>query len=403
MINNSQSPDGMSLDSPSYERQSLFVLLFLGSVFFGNIYGRFTLPLTIILLPLLVVYLRAVSFNFVFFLPVISCLSVIAQAVAGYPPQKADISVYFGFVYSTMIMVGLGRATLDDDRLRLGLIGGGLFIALVMVLTSASNFSSEIDFYAVKNLMVTPLGSSNYLAIFILFSFTVALFFSHYLISTVLAVAIFITFSRTGYIMLALTAIIWFVEMRLRPSATTRKYTFIVSMSVLAAVWFGLYINYDSLPLSLANRVELWRDAVGQVLEYPLFGTPRSTYLQIFHGLAWDPHNSVLNLLILVGLAGTAVYACFLFVVIKTFRELSFDSLIWKAVYYAVIVSLIWSLFEVILLTPAYDILLAVLFCFARGKKRELTNQRRTVGANSDHSSSISIESMDGGSVRTQL
>jgi hypothetical protein len=386
MINKSQTPHGMSLDSLSYERQSLFVLIFLGSVFFGNIYGRFTLPLTIILLPMLVVYLRAVSIEFISFLPVISCFPVVAQAIAGYPPQKADISVYFGFVYSTMIMVGMGRATLDDDRLRLGLIGGGLFIALVMVLTSASNFSSELDFYAVKNLMVTPLGSSNYLAIFILFSFTVALFFSHYLISAVLAIAIFITFSRTGYIMLALTGLIWFVDMRLRPSVRTRKYIFMISMAVLAVIWLALYVNFDSLPLSLANRVELWRDAVGQVLNFPLFGAPRSVYLQIFHGLAWDPHNSVLNLLILLGVTGTIVYAYFLFVIIKTFRELAFDSLIWKAVYYAVIVSLVWSLFEVILLTPAYDILLAVLFCFARSRKRELGRRHLARETNNDWS-----------------
>jgi hypothetical protein len=122
----------------------------------------------------------------------------------------------------------------------------------------------------------------------------------------------------------------------------------------------------------LANRAELWREAIDQVTRFPLFGVPRSEYLRIFNGLAWDPHNSILNLLILVGVVGLAIYGYYLYIVVSTFRKLAHDSLIWKSIYYAVSVSLIWSLFEVILLTPAYDILLAVLFCFARSREKDL-------------------------------
>lgn len=373
MINHTDSPSGMSLNSLSYERQSLFVLIFLGSVFFGNIYGRYTLPLTIILLPLLVVYLRAVKFELISFLPVIACIPVVAQTIAGYPPQKADISVYFAFVYSSMVLIGLGRATLDEDRLRIGLIGGGLFISLVMVLKSATDFSMATDFYSIKNLMVTPLGSSNYLAIFILFSFTIALFQSSFLIASLLALAIFITFSRTGYILLFVTVAMWFVDTRYQLSPRKRKYLVSISLALLVGVWMSLYFSYEMLPPSLAIRVGLWHEAINQFIKFPWFGSPRSEYLHIFQGAAWDPHNSVLNLLILVGATGAAIYGYFLFIVLKTFRLLSFNSVVWKSIYYAVIVSLIWSLFEVILLTPAYDILLAVLFCFARSQLRSFT------------------------------
>jgi hypothetical protein len=362
----------MDFDSSLYERQSLFILIFLGSVFFGNIYGRFTLPLTIILLPFFAIYLRTIRFTFFSFLPLLACLPVVAQTIAGYPPRKADISVYFAFVYSSMILVGMGKSTLDDDRLRLGLIGGGLFISLVMVLSSVSLLNALDDFYEIKNSMVTPLGSSNYLAVFILFSFTVALFFSRYIVASILAIALFITFSRTGYVMFFITFCIWYVEKKITLSSGAKKILSLLSVAIIICVWILLCINVDSLPQSLANRAELWREAIDQVTRFPLFGVPRSEYLRIFNGLAWDPHNSILNLLILVGVVGLAIYGYYLYIVVSTFRKLAHDSLIWKSIYYAVSVSLIWSLFEVILLTPAYDILLAVLFCFARSREKDL-------------------------------
>lgn len=371
MIHDIDRHQCIDFESSVYEHQSLFILIFLGSVFFGNIYGRFTLPLTIIFLPFFALYLRTIKFSFFSFLPLLACLPVVAQTIAGYPPRKADISVYFAFVYTSMILVGMGKSTLDDDRLRLGLIGGGLFISLVMVLSSVSVLSAINDFYEIKNSMITPLGSSNYLAVFILISFTVALYFSRYIVGSVLAIALFITFSRTGYVMFFITVCIWYVDKKIALSNQAKKIVSLVSVAVLIIVWLLLCTNVDSLPQSLANRAELWREAINQVTRYPLFGVPRSEYLKIFNGLAWDPHNSILNLLILVGVVGFALYGYYLYVVLSTFRRLAHDSLMWKSIYYAVSVSLVWSLFEVILLTPAYDILLSVLFCFARSREKE--------------------------------
>lgn len=345
--------------------ESVLLSVFLLAIFYGNVYSRVTLPLSIFILPVLAVRLKIWTLRWQAFIPVLACLPVILQFFGDSPPAKADISVYFCFFYSAVVVLVLSRCEANEFLIQNSILYGVILIAFMMLVNAGLGYRDDLDFYTLKNLVATPLGSSNYLAVFLLFGFIVALYARQYLCAIALGGAFMLTFSRTGYGMIALSVIIWLVDTRTRVTARWPKFSIYALIVCFVAMFLTVFSIKSGLPESLSIRVALWHAAVHHFVDYPIIGAPRSEYLYIFNGLAWDPHNSVLNLLLLLGVFGASIYFYYVYKILSLFAKLSKVSMFWRSVFVASVVTLLWSLFEVVLLTPAYDILLASLFGLA--------------------------------------
>ncbi|HKS11984.1 MAG TPA: O-antigen ligase family protein [Pseudomonas sp.] len=351
------------------KNSSVLFFAYVLAIFYGNIYAKLTLPLAMFILPLLAYSLRVKSLRWQALLPSIACFPVVIQALTGNMVVKADISVYFCFFYSMVVVLVVSKIRPDDSLVRLGVLFGSLLIGVFMVANASLNYRPGMSFYELKNLISTPLGSSNYLAVFVLYGLVLALYAKEWLCSVALIFAFMATFSRTGYVMLALAGLIYLLDSRTTIIARWPKISCGALAIAVAAVVSFLLVTKTVLPESLAIRVSLWHAALYHIAEYPLFGTPRSEYFYIFNGLAWDPHNSILNLLLLLGSVGTVIYLAYLYLMLSLFAKLGRDSVFWRSVYIASIVTLVWSMFEVVLLTPAYDIVMATMYGLAIASK----------------------------------
>lgn len=342
--------------------ERVLVSAFFLAIFYGNIYAKLTLPLAMYILPVVALRLRVRTIKWQALLPALACFPVVIQFFGSNPPIKSDISVYFCFFYSAVSILILSRCSVDEWLVRNCILSGSVLIAFMMIANAGLGYREQLDFYALKNLIATPLGNSNYLAVFLLFGIIIALYASQSLTAVALVGAFMLTFSRTGYAMLVLAVSIWLLDTRTTLLVRYSRFFTFAFIACSLAVFFTVLFMKSGLPESLAIRVGLWHAAVYHIVDNPLLGTPRSEYLYIFNGLAWDPHNFILNILLLLGVAGTSVYLLYLFYVMRVFYRLANNSPFWRSVLVASAVTLLWSLFEVVLLTPAYDTLLASLF-----------------------------------------
>ena len=117
---------------------------------------------------------------------------------------------------------------------------------------------------------------------------------------------------------------------------------------------------------SLAYRV-LYLDMAGDpIAAHPIAGTARSEIVRLFgYPITWHPHNSILHLLVVFGVIGTAAYAAYLAVVLGAFGHRARGSPLWRGITAGTVVMLLWSLVEVIVLSPAFELLLAGLYALA--------------------------------------
>lgn len=352
-------------------QEHVLLALFFLAIFYGNVYARVTLPLAMYILPLLALRLKIRpirSLRWQAVLPALACVPVVFQFFGGYPPIKNDISVYFCFFYSAVTILVVSRCSVGELLVQNCMLFGCVLIAFIMLAHIGLGYREQLDFYTLKNLVATPLGSSNYLAVFLLFGILVALYARQYLCAIALVGAFMFTFSRTGYAMLVIAVAIWLLDTRTTLLSRYPRFFSFAFIICSLMVFLTAFFMKGGLPESLSIRVGLWHAAVYHIIDHPLIGTPRSEYFYIFNGLAWDPHNSVLNMLLLLGVGGTAVYLFYLYCVMRLFSQLAGSSTFWRSVFIGAAVTLLWSLFEVVLLTPAYDTLLASLFALAIAK-----------------------------------
>ena len=353
-------------------QEHVLLAAFFLAIFYGNIYARVTLPLAMYILPMLALRLKIRTIKWQAVVPALACLPVVFQFFGPYPPIKNDISVYFCFFYSAVSILVLSRCQTDESLVQNCILFGSVLTAFIMLANAAFGYREHLDFYTLKNLIATPLGSSNYLAVFLLVGTVVALYARQYLCAVALVGAFMLTFSRTGYAMLILAVAIWLLDTKTTLLARYPKLFAFTFISGSLAVFLAAFFMKSGLPESLSIRVGLWHAALYHIADNPLIGTPRSEYFYIFNGLAWDPHNSILNMLLLLGVGGTAVYLFYLYCVMSLFSQMARGSRFWRSVFMASAVTLLWSCFEVILLTPAFDTLLASLFALAIARSSRL-------------------------------
>lgn len=136
--------------------------------------------------------------------------------------------------------------------------------------------------------------------------------------------------------------------------------------------YYSDYILEEALSMdSIDTRLRAWVATIDIIQVNPLFGVPRSFYKDALEAAVpgkdlWDPHNSILHLLVSFGLVGFIFYASYIAVVFREFYRASLSDRFWKGVCWGYCLILVWSLFEPILLTPGIEILQAYLFVLAR-------------------------------------
>ena len=131
-------------------REALAVGLFIGAVFYGDVFLGITVPAAILLLPLILI-LRVTRTRWS--LPVgfvlLSCTAVpvLIQMLGGYGPRgRSDLVIYLPFVYAGLTMLTLAGWRVADAQLQRGLLAGGV---LCTVLSAGTLLFTGAWFYFV--------------------------------------------------------------------------------------------------------------------------------------------------------------------------------------------------------------------------------------------------------------
>lgn len=386
------------------------------AVLYGDLFLGITIPAAILVLPG-VALLRITSaarprstLPAGLFLLGLTGVAVALQAILGYGPRgKTDLVVYLPFAYAALAMLVLSGTRVSDRHLHTSFVAGGL---LSGVLLTGTLIYADAGYYAVpgqnpvlaqqreddvravtrpqdgvappreprvehestarrlyyqlKNRVRTPLGMSNYLAVIFVFLFNVMLYQRSWW-AVAFAALVLVTLSRSGLAFLAISLVFWTAHTRgrLRPV--------ILGFSVAAvAAWILALAFQDQLraiPGMETVVARLWFQtiALAPIASHPLIGVPRSETLREFaYSMSWNPHNSILHLMLLFGLVGTIGYAAYMTVVFKAVFNRARDSRVWSGIAAGIAVVLLWSSLEIVVLTPAFELLMAGVYCVAR-------------------------------------
>lgn len=343
---------------------------------------------------------------------VLTAAPVVAQAALGHGPiGRTDYVVYLPLVWATVAVVAVARAELSERWLFRALVTGALVTAMLMVV---SLFRGELHDYAIpgqdprvvhlratelarqlgitpdaiggeevvplsagmlkyyqwKLLARSPLGSSNYLAIFFLFLLNVTLYSrrrGRIVLAVLFTALIAITLSRIGMVFTAASFAVHAADRRgrLRPLLIGGGIV-VTAGAATAAMMVGAGIA-GRLGTSLAIRLQKQVEAVEVIVRHPWFGIPRSEIVRIFgHPITWHPHNGLLQVLVLFGVIGAACYVIYLVLVLRTIQRRATDSDLWRGIFAGLCIVLCWSTIEIVLLTPHFQLLVAVLYGLAR-------------------------------------
>jgi hypothetical protein len=237
--------------------------------------------------------------------------------------------------------------------------------------TPTFEFDPAIDqsttaFYGLKDFVKNALGRSNYIAVFFVFLFAVALFQRSWL-AAVFALLAVVTLSRFAIVFMVCALVLWWLDRR----KVTAK-AIVAGALLLSLVGFASLLvlaPFLNLPSSLSARVAYWQSGLYVGFHSPLFGMPRSEIVNNFNfSIVWNPHDVLLWPFAITGLIGVVLYASYVYVVLNSMYRAAAESRLWLGILIGSVVVLAWSLVEIIAMTPAFEILFACLYCLARNR-----------------------------------
>ncbi|RUU81291.1 O-antigen ligase [Mesorhizobium sp. M7A.F.Ca.MR.362.00.0.0] len=226
-------------------------------------------------------------------------------------------------------------------------------------------------FYNLKNRARNALGLSNYIAVFLLFLFAVTLFSGAPLLATAFAICTVLTLSRFGIAFLAIVWAVYFLRSRFRPINAALVWSAMVAAGLVVAYVFRSDLANIPGITSVTIRFEYWRSGIVALLDHPLFGAPRSVFLvELGNSVTWNPHNSVLWVAVNFGLIGLAAYLAYVGIVMREVAKAAETSPLFTGAFVGLALVLVWSLVEIIALTPAFEILMAATYSLALNRNR---------------------------------
>jgi hypothetical protein len=405
------------LPASATEREGIAFALFACALFYGDLFIGVTVPAAILILP--IVALLRMSSRGRRRLPLPAGLlflgapavAVVLQAILGVGPRgKTDLVVYLPLVYAVSTLLALWGARPSDHHLHRGLVAGGLLSAAILLaafvyadpasyLVPGQNpmvaekkddearaairrepgvtpprepaivheSSSRRAYYDLKERVRTPLGRSNYLAVMFVFLFNVMLYQRSWW-AVVFGGLVLATLSRSGVAFLVVSLMLWAAHGRGK-----LRLVILISAVAAAAGWILAAVFWNQLRTipgleTVAARLWFQGTSVTPIAASPLIGLPRSEILRQFaYPLTWNPHNSILHLTVLFGLLGTLGYAAYMTVVVKAVFERARESALWSGIAAGLALALAWSAIEIVALTPAFEMLVAAIYCAACG------------------------------------
>ena len=240
-----------------------------------------------------------------------------------------------------------------------------------LVSTPAQRLPNVVrEYYRLKAQVRTPLGASNYLAAMFVFLFNVALYTRTTWAIGLFAIVTACTLSRSGALFLVSSVLLWW---GLSMTARRRRVVLLVAtVSLLAVVTAPLLSQLTYVPgaESLSIRMSLLSMGFDAVNLNLLYGSPRSEVMRsLGYAITWNPHSAPLQLAVLFGLIGLAAYGIYAVIAMRAVGRLARQSRFWQGAGAGLVVMLIWSLTEIIVLNPTFEILIATLYVAACGDR----------------------------------
>ena len=223
--------------------------------------------------------------------------------------------------------------------------------------------ASTMHFYDAKSSVRNALGFSNYIAVFFVILLNVALYLRKKVLVTVFISLTVLTLSRFGFFFLLTSLFIYYFSKTLN----IRRVLIFILIFTLCGIGFAIYAEptISRFPplASMTARIHYWISGATVFAEHPIFGSPRSYFVDQF-GLTvfWNPHNAILWVGSLFGIAGIILYAAYLWCALESIWRMANASDLWRGVYVGAFIAVIWSLIEPIVLTPAFEIFLAAMY-----------------------------------------
>lgn len=356
---------------------SLFKSVFfaaVAAVFIGDVHLPQTVPLSILIALFFILRMPRVSIPPPFFFLVAVLLSGLMNLLsAGYYDSERDFVIYLPVIYALFVLLFVGGFEYDE-RLRYALGAGAVILCCLVYWAFLFSAENPIGYYQLKLTAETPLGRSNYLAAFLGFVLLVSTFWSRWLSFLVLP-AFVLTLSRTGILLVTAFLLFRFI--------LVRRYALWVGVTVVAVAAVAYHFSdriYDLPQIvqegllssdSFGIRIRAWLATIDIIQDNPLFGVPRGYYRDAIEAAVpgenlWDPHNSILHMLVSFGIVGFLFYLAYVIEIFAEIYRASLSSRFWRGVCWGYTLILAWSLFEPLLLTPAVEILQAYLFIMAR-------------------------------------
>lgn len=385
----------------------------MASIFVGDVYLGITVPVATFVLAAMGVFVMLKNGAVVFrprlpvvFMALVLCVPII-QSVFGPAPTRFDVGSYLPLIYGAVAFQILSFLPQSGAVIRYGIQSGGLLLcALILASALVLSGSTEIipgqsptttemalseslaqgtnasmeprrvsrgagdatvedtqtqGLYRYKQYIQTALGSSNYLAVFLLTAFSVSLFSGNYVLSAIFFASVVATMSRFGMAFLFVPPVLLLARSKFvtnHPGKALLACAAAVSAVGLLVVLSGLHtLGWQSV----AVRLGLYQSAIDVIQDNWLIGAPRSAIVTTYEYPAnWHPHNWVLWSMAFVGLLGTIWYVAYAGSIGRLIWKLREDR-VWAGVGAAGAALLLWGLVEIIFMTPAVSILFGAL------------------------------------------
>jgi O-antigen ligase len=344
------------------------------AVFIGDVHIPQTVPLSVLIALLFVFRLPEVRISRpLIFLAVVMLSGFMNLVLSGSYDAERDFVIYLPVVYALFILLMAGGFEYDE-KLHDAFVAGGVVLCCWVFWEFAFVADNPVHYYQLKLTAETPLGRSNYLAAFLGFLLLVSTFRARWLLVLVVP-AFVLTLSRTGMVL-----VVAFVLLRFM---LVRRYALPTVMVALVAGGLAYHFAERIYQLpdivqegllgseSLTIRVSAWLATMDIARDNLLFGIPRGAYRDALESAVpgqnlWDPHNSILHVLVSFGLVGLLFYLAYVVTIWGEIYRASRSSRFWRGACWGYSLILVWSLFEPLLLTPAIELLQAYLFIMAR-------------------------------------
>ncbi|TPN57175.1 O-antigen ligase family protein [Mesorhizobium sp. B1-1-7] len=412
-------------------RRDWLTFLFIAAIFIGSVWlVKITLPISILMLPLFFIDRSQISLRLpIAAVPLLVIGAIIAcQFVLNHGNPafkwKSDLAVWLPVVFAGMTIVALRNRGIGERSSSRAMIAGGAVTSVVMLgmilfvpkgmfllpgqnATEVENAYAERQkslpvptedeadagrpahtvapagreafvpdaspgdqaFYDLKNRARNALGVSNYIAVFLVFLVAISLFSRHPAAAVAFGALTLVTLSRFGIIVLGLVVVIYLLRKRIEPTKAA------IGAAILIGVGLaGLYLLRQELPplpgsASLLARLEYWQSGINAFALHPVIGSPRSVLLvEMGNSITWNPHNCLLWAAVNFGLVGLVAYCGYAFIVLREVWIASRSSSLWTGVFVGLMMMMAWGLEEIVVLTPAFEVLFAAMYALARNK-----------------------------------